>query len=147
MSSTEIAVPEQLLDVRTGEVLPATPTNAVNVLVAAREMRVKMSVLIKDCEAVLLEESRRQGSKTLHLDGATATVTGGSDLEWDVDVLAELRAAGLPEARWDELYVATVTYRVDARVALQLEKANPVYGAIIERARSRVEKAWRVNVK
>jgi len=145
--STELALPEQLVDVRTGELLPATPDNAVRLLEAARDMRGRLMSLVKDCEAVLLEESRRQGTKTLHLDGATATVTGGTDLQWDMEVLLELRDAGLPEQRYNELVVATVTYKVDARVAKQLEGANAEYAAVIDRARSRVEKPWRVSLR
>ncbi len=147
MSSTALALPAELVDVRTGEILPATPDNAISLLGAARELRGRLMSLVKDCEAVLLEESRRQGTKTLRFEDVTATVTGGSDLEWDMDVLLELRAWGLPESRYDELVVATVTYKVDARVAKQLEGANDDYAAVIRRSRSRVEKPWRVNVK
>ncbi len=147
MTSTEIAVPTELLDVRTGEVLEPTAVNAVQVLFAAREMRARMSGLIKDAEAILLEESRRQGTKTLRFEDATATVSGGSDLEWDLDVLLELRDLGLPEERYAELVVATVSYKVNAAVAKQLEGSNPAYAEIIDQARSRVEKPFRVSVK
>ncbi len=147
MSSLELTAPTELLDVQTGEVLPATPDNAIQVLAAAREMRARMVGLIKDCEAVLLDESRRQGTKTLHFEGATATVTGGSDLEWALGTLLELLEIGLPEDRYADLVVETITYKVDARVANQLEKANPEYAAVIERARTRVERPFRVSVK
>ncbi len=147
--STELALPlpTELVDVRSGELLPATPQNAIDLLAAAREMRGRILSLVKDCEAILLEESRRQGTKTLRLGDTTATVTGGSDLEWDLETLLELRDLGLPEERYDELVVARVEFKVDARVAAQLEKANPTYAAVIDRARSRVEKPWRVSVK
>jgi hypothetical protein len=143
----EIIVPENILDVRTGELLPATPNNAVELLFAAREMRAKMMGLIKDCEAVLLDESRRQGTKTLHLPGGTAEITGGHALEWDLGTLLDLLELGLPEERYNDLVVATTTYKVDARVAKQLEAANPAYAEVIGRARSTVEKPWRVSVK
>lgn len=144
---TELALPETLVDVRTGELLPATAENAAELLTAMREMRSRILDLQKECEAVLLEESRRQGTKTLHLPAATVTISGGSELEWDLEVLAELRAAGLPEERWDELVVATVTYKVSALVAKQLESANEDYAAVIARARGRVETQQRVSVK
>ena len=51
------------------------------------------------------------------------------------------------EARWAELVVATVTYRIDARVAKQLESANEVYAGVIQRARSYADKPFRVSVK
>jgi hypothetical protein len=141
------SVPGELVDIRTGELVPATPEKAVELLGVAREMRGRLLDLVKDCEAVILEASRRQGTKTLHFEDATATVTGGSDLDWDLDVLRELLAKGLPDARFNELVVATVTYKVDARVAKQLEAANPAYAAVIARARSRVEKPWRVSIR
>lgn len=140
-------VPTELLDVRSGEVLPATPENAADLLYAARELRARMMGLVKDCEAVLLDESRRQGTKTLHLPGGTATITGGSELEWDLGTLLDLKDLGLPDDRYAELVVETRTYKVDARVAKQLESANPAYGEVIERARSTVEKPFRVSLK
>ncbi len=147
--STDLALPlpTELVDVRTGELLPATPQNAIDLLAAAREMRGRILSLVKDCEAILLEESRRQGTKTLRLGDTTATVTGGSDLEWDLETLLELRDLGLPEDRYDELVVARVEFKVDARVAKQLEASNEAYAAVIDRARTRVERPFRVSVK
>jgi hypothetical protein len=148
--STDLVVtaPTELVDARTGEILPATPANALTLLDAARDMRARLMDLVKDCELVLLEESRRQGTKTLHVDGVgTAEITGGSELSWDLETLLELRDLGLPEDRYDELVVATVTYRVDARVAKQLEAANERYAEVIDRARSRIDKPFRVRVR
>lgn len=103
--------------------------------------------LVKDCESVLLDESRRQGTKTLHLTHGTAEITGGAALEWDLGTLLDLKELGLPDDRYDQLVVATTTYKVDARVAKQLEAANPEYAAVIGRARHYVEKPWRVTLK
>ena len=147
VSSTELALPANLLDVRTGELVPATPQNAAELLHAARELRAKMMGLVKDCEAVLLDESRRQGTKTLHLEHGTAEITGGTALEWDLGTLLDLKDLGLPDDRYDQLVVATTTYKVDARVAKQLEAANPEYAEVIGRARNYVEKPWRVTLK
>jgi hypothetical protein len=144
--SETIAVPELLLDVRSGELVEATPARAAEFIIAAREMRNRLLNVVKDCEAVLLDESRRLGTKTLHLAEGTATITGGSEIEWDVEILRRLIAVGLPDERWNELYVATVTYKVNALVAKQLEAANPAYAEIIRAARSDVPKAWRVSV-
>lgn len=142
-----VSVPGELLDVRTGELLPATPENAVNLLTAARDMRGRLMDLVKDCEAVLLDESRKQGTKTLHYGSETATITGGQDLAWNLDILLELRNRGLPEARYNELVVATVTYRVNAAVAKQLEASNPAYAEVIAMARSYEPKPWRVSIR
>lgn len=147
MTDLVVATPDQLLDVRTGELVPATPENAVELLAAARDMRGRILALVKDCEAVLLDESRRQGTKTLHYGAGTATVTGGTELQWNLEILEQLRSRGLPEARYNELVVATVTYKVDARVAKQLEASNPAYAEVIRMARSEAAKPWRVSVK
>jgi hypothetical protein len=147
MTSTDLILPDNLLDVRTGELVPATAENAAHLLYAAREMRAKMLSLVKDCEAVLIAQSRVEGSKTLHINDVTAEITGGTALEWDLGVLTDLLEAGLPQDRYDQLVVASVTYKVDARVAKQLESANPAYAEIIARARNTVEKPWRVSIK
>lgn len=147
--TTELALPEQLLDVRTGELLAATPHNAVVLLAAAREMRQRILSLVKDCEAVILDESRRQGTKTLHIKGTqyAATVSGGTDYDWNFSALVELLDLGLPRERYHELVVETRSYKVDARVAKQLAAANPEYGRVIEAACTMVEKPWRVSVR
>lgn len=147
MTSTEVAVPQQLVDVRTGELVPATPEKAIELLEVAREMRALVLSVVKDCEAVLLEASRVQGTKTLHFDRGTATVTGGQELAWDLSLLPLLLDAGLPQERYDELVTATVTYKVSAQVAKQLEAANEDYAEIIRAARGYVEKPFRVSVR
>jgi hypothetical protein len=146
MSET-IAVPEMLLDVRSGELVEATPARAAEFIIAAREMRNRLLNVVKDCEAVLLDESRRQGTKTLRLAEGVATITGGSEWDWDIDRLTELLVYGLPAERFSELVVETVSYKVDARVAKQLEAANETYAAVIRSARTYVEKPWRVSVR
>ena len=148
MTSTDLApiVPDTLLAVRTGELVQATPAKAAELLIAARDMRDRLMNPVKDCEAVLLAESRQKGTKTLHYEAGTATITGGSDLAWNLDILLELRNRGLPEERYNELVVATVTYKVNAAIAKQLEAANPAYAEVIGMARSHEPRAWRVSV-
>ncbi len=146
MTGTDLVAPAALLDVRTGELLEATPENAAELLVAARQFRSQITDSIKACEWVLREESQRRGSKTLHLPAGTMVVSGGQELAWDIEVLDELRAAGLPEDRFNELVVATVSYRVNAAVAKQLAGANPEYARVIEAAKSYTPKPWRISV-
>lgn len=147
MTGTDLVAPAALLDVRTGELVEATPDKAAELLVAMRQFKAQILDAVKACEYVLLEESQRQGTKTLRLQNVAAVVSGGSELDWDLDVLGELRAAGLPEERFNELVVATVTYRVNAAVAKQLAAANPIYASVIERARGTVERPWRVSIR
>ena len=145
---SELAIlPEQLVDVRTGELRPATPENAADILRVVRDLRRQMLDVVKDCEAVLLEESRRQGTKTLHLPSGDAVITGGSEVEWDLDALEALRELGLPEGRFRELVVETISYKVDQRVAKQLSAANEAYARVIDAARSIAPARWRVSIK
>lgn len=144
---TTVALPERLVDVRTGELVDATPENAADLLNIAREMRTRLLDLVKDCEAVLIAESRRQGTKTLHLAASTITVSGGTETVYDVGELGKLLGLGLPPDRFAELVQETVSYKIDARVAKQLEASNDAYAAVIRRARSVIEKPWRVSVR
>jgi hypothetical protein len=134
----------------TGEVLDLRkPSNVARGLEQVRETKRQLDELRLLFEALLRIEAARLGSKTLHVgDGLTATVTGGEKTEWDIPVLNnELRAAGLPQERLEELITITVDYKVDARVAKQLAGANPEYAAIIARAKRTGPAAWRVYVK
>jgi len=101
----------------------------------------------QDLTRAILLESERQGSKTLYLDeGVKVVVSGGKEVDWDFDVLERLRDAGLPEDRYDALVRATVTYRVDARTADQISRANPEYARIIGLAAVEREAPHRVSV-
>lgn len=146
--STEL-VPQELLHPVTGELLPATAGNAAELWLAARALQSRARMLMTDCATVLAEESRRQGTKTLHLPAGTAQISGGpgGGLDWNMEVLERLLEAGLPEDRYNDLVVTTVTYKVDARVAKQLEAANPDYAEVIDQARLRPDVSWRVSVK
>lgn len=146
-AGAELSVPETLVDIRSGEVLPATPDNAVEMLAVVRETRSRLMLLVKDCEAVLLRESARRGTKTMHFPDGTATITGGQEVEYDQETLAELLTLGLPEDRWNELVTAKVEYKVNAAVAKQLEASNEEYAHVVRRARTIVPKPWRVSLR
>lgn len=101
-----------------------------------------------ELDAALIAESRRRGTKTFRLqDGLKVEVTGGAEIQWDMEVLDELREVGLPEERFGELVAETVEYKVSSAVARQLEGASDVYAEIIGRARSRFPKPQRATVK
>jgi hypothetical protein len=99
-------------------------------------------------EDALRLESERQGTKTLHLDGLTAVVSGGEKVEYDVEKLADLlREEGLPEHRLAELIVIQVSYRVNQAVARSVAAANPRYALALEACKQIVPAPWRVSVK
>ena len=145
----ELHVPDELLDVRTGELLPATVENAAELLFAAREMRAKILTLVRDCESVLLADSRRLGTKTIHFAGEpqASPAARNSSGTWTSSPNCSTRTSRCLARRWDELVITSVITRVDARVAAQLASANPVYASVIERAKSYADKPWRVSVK
>src|SRR5215472_4949777 len=110
---SELSVIRELLDVSTGEVLPATPESAHRVLTALNEMSDRLKEVRATVTEYLIEESRRQGTKTLHTPGGDLVLSGGRGSEYDAEALADcLREAGCPEDRIDEVITATITYKV-----------------------------------
>jgi hypothetical protein len=105
-----------------------------------RALRQRANDAIAAFTQAVADESRRQGTKTLTADGWTVKLSPDSEPGWDVSVLTELLAAGLPEERYHALVTEVVSYKVDANVARQLEGASEVYAEIVGRARSRVPK-------
>jgi hypothetical protein len=112
---------------------------------AVRQLREIRDQLV----AVLVEESAFQGTKTLHLeDGLTAKLSGGTRPEYDLETLAdELRDAGLPEDRLEQLIVQTINYKLDQAVARQLRGANAAYRQALDDCRTDVPAPWRVTIE
>lgn len=145
---SEIAVPSGFLDVQTGELLPATVTNAARVIDSCRVMKDRVNDLVTEATAYLAHEAAIQGTKTLHGGERTVVLTGGPADEYDPqDLMEALRAADCPEDRIEQAVVATITYKVNRSVLRQLAAANPDYKAAIELARREVDKPWRASVK
>ena len=144
---TELVVPEYLLDLRTGEQLAPTAENAADLIGRLREYRREALTALQACEAILIEASRVRGTKTLRYGATTATIYGGPQTDYDLEVLAELRDLGLPEERWNALVKETVSYKVDARVAKQIEgSGNEDYARVIQASRRVSEAPLRVKV-
>lgn len=145
---TDITPYTGLLDVRTGELLPASVENAARVLHAARAMKAQVNEIVQEATAYLVEESARVGTKTLHGDTETVTLTGGPSIDYDpADLVEALREAGCPENRIDQAVTQIITYKVDRSVLRQLAAANPYYKAAIQLAELEVERPYRASVK
>jgi len=142
-------VSDELVVPLTGELVSLSdPRQVVHVLDQVREMKRKLDDVRRVLEDALRAESERQGTKTLHVDGLVATISGGSKTEYDIEgLLIELMELGLPAERLDALVVTTITQRVDQRVAKQVAGANPEYAEVIERHSSTVPDAWKVYVR
>ena len=123
------------------------PSEVAKALGAVRQAKQKLDEARAGLERILVEEGERIGSKTLHLDGVEASITGGKKLQWDIETLQQLQEIGLPEARFDELVKAEVTYKVNANVAKSIAGANPEYAKVIEAAKEYVDVPWRVSVQ
>lgn len=97
--------------------------------------------------AALAGYAKTMGTKTLRFGATELKLSGGpgSETTWDLEVLEELRAMGLPEERWDALVTETVSYKVNANVAKQLAAVNEDYARVIEAARIRSDRPWRVS--
>lgn len=138
----------QLVNYATGEVLPATPANAAAVLAALRAYRDRILDAVKDCEAIIRDESRRVGAKTLHFGALTASVGPDTDVTWDVQALRDgLHAVGCPQERLDDLIRVTVEEKVNQTVARQLAAANDDYRAAVEAAKQRQPVVPRVTTR
>ena len=139
----------EIVHVATGELIHPEDAPAVTLyLKDLRTLKDRIQDEIRFAESLVLAESERQGTKTLHFDGKlTAKVTGGPESFWDIEGLRErLTELGLPEDRMKDLITETVSYKVNANVAKQLASANEKYAEAIEASKSIVEKPYRVSV-
>lgn len=147
-AGTDVAQYTGLMDVRTGELLEPTIGNAARCFHAARAMKAQVNEIIIELTNYVVAVSERQGTKTLHADGETVTVSGGITVEYDpLDLRDALEAAECPADRIDAAIKTEVTYKVDRAVLRQLAAANPDYRAAIELAEREVEKPYRASVK
>lgn len=146
--SIDLAVPDELLNPLTGELVRTADLPAVAVaLEQLREHRQQVADAIGAFSEAVVAESRRLGTRTLTAGAVRLEVSADSEIEWDVSHLFKLRGAGLPDERLDALVRPQVTYKIDGTVARQLAGSNPVYARIIDEAKVRVPKKPYVRVK
>ena len=140
--STEIVVPY------TGELVdPNDPAQCAKIWTEVKELEAQIRELKGYLGHALMEESRRQETKTLHYPGVEITINTPSEISWDHDVLAELQAAGLPEERFNALVMMEISYKINGSVAKSIAASNEVYKEILERAQTRVPRSPSVSVK
>lgn len=136
-----------LVNPSTGELIVATPENAAGLIPALRDLKRRIDETIRACSQLLVEASVEQGTKTLRYGKVTAKITGGPEVQWDVEFLREaLTEAGCPEARIRDLIVEEISYKVKANVAKQLAGANPRYAEIVEAAKTMTDKPHTVSI-
>lgn len=134
----------------TGQVYDLTRiAEQAEALLALRESVRRSYELIELVSALVRVESRRQGTKTLHLPtGRVATVSGGETTVYDAERLAaELAAAGMPEERVADVVRPVVEWKVDRRALRSVVASNPLYAEAAARCSSVVFEKFRVAVK
>jgi hypothetical protein len=152
---SELALIQQTVDRQPELVMPSgvlvdlrNPTQVADALDEVSELKHRLDELRSLLTDVIRLEAHRQGTKTLHLDGIDAVVSGGERTDYDALKLQLcLREAGLPEDRISAAVVETVSYKPDGRVLRQLAGANPLYADIIAACKTSAPAPWRVTTK
>lgn len=138
----------ELIDVLTGEVLPATPENAHAILARIAEMEQTIRTAKSAITEYVIEESIRQGTKTFDVNGSKLVLEGGPSKQIEGHELAQLlREAGCPEQRIKDVVTEEITYKVNQRVLAQLVAANSDYATAAELTTTTVEKPYRARAK
>lgn len=148
MDAAEVATSVELVVPLTGEVISLDdPGHCAKVMHEIRELEAKLRELKGYLGDALVEESRRQGTKTMHFPGLEVKINTPAEIVWDQEVLSELvTTAGLPEDRYKDLVSVEVQYKVNGSVAKSISASNPVYAEIITRAQTRVPRSPSVSV-
>ncbi len=146
---TDLVTIQHVLNPVTGELIPASDVNGVAEAVKGlRQLSQQIRDAIADATVILVEESRRQGTKTLALQDVTVEIRGGTQVVWDIEQLRrDLESLGCPQAALDLLIKTQITYKVDARKANHMAGANEDYAAAIAAAKTTHETSFTVSVK
>jgi hypothetical protein len=144
----ELAEREALIDVFTGEVLPATPQNAHSILSRLDEIEAKVRVARAAITAYVEAESKQQGTKTFDVPGGKLVLEGGPTTVVEGNELAQLLSeAGMSEERIAEIVQPVVTYKVNRAKLKQATAANDDYKAAAELVTSTELKPWRAKAR
>lgn len=140
-TSTALVVPGS------GEVVDlANPDDATRAWLKLDELGKQVNAAKTFVKRALVQHARDSGALTMRVASGEVKVGEPVDITWNLAVLRELRTAGLPDSRWNELVTETVDVKVSATVARQIAKAKPEYAAIVARAETRTPKAETVTV-
>ena len=147
--NTDLVKRPEIVDYDTGEIVDPRDTERVADLLERLQIvkREQLQPMINLCQEVILETMTEHGTGTLRAGEFEAKRSGGPEIEWDIEELEKLLDVGLPEERYAELVKIVQTFKVDGRIAKQLAGANQLYAEVIERAKQKIEKPYRVSVK
>lgn len=149
MAELAIAEKPELMLPLTGELVDLRqPAQVAKALDSVRQAKNHLDQVRQLLESVLRLEASRQGTKTLHLDGIDAVITGGEKVEYDGEQLLRLlEKAGMPPERVMQIVEMVVSYKVNAARAKQAAGANPAYAEAVAQTRTVVPAAWRVSTR
>lgn len=126
----------------------AVPADVARAVADVKQALDVLAAVRRELVLVLVEESARQGTKTLRYDGIEAEIRGGPTVEYDGAKLRKaLRAAGCPPGRINEAVVRVVSWKVNKSVLRQLARANPAYADAIEAAAAPSDAPYQASVK
>lgn len=140
----EIALPA------TGELIPRDdPERIARAIHDLRALDADIRDALRALTDALIEYAGIEGvTGILRLGPYQAEIRPNNRTVWDSELLEDgLRAAGMPEARIREIVVETVTHTVNAVEARRAARANPAYGAVVERASRTLQGAPSATVK
>lgn len=141
---------EELVLPNTGEIISLDDeVQCVQALVAVRDFEQQFREIKARLTAAIIDRAKVLGTQTLTLpDGSKASVKGGDEIVYDAQTIEDqLRQLGMPEERIREIVVEEVSYKVSAREAKRAAAANPEYEAVIEGAKTTVEKSTYITVQ
>lgn len=137
----------EVVDPMTGGMVDVSdPVKAAEFLDAMRQSKQVLDSAIRTVTDVISREFERQGTRTINAGKYELEQKETVGFEWDEEELQKLLDAGLPEARYMEFINQQVTIKPKQTIAKQLE-TNPEYAKIIDRARTRIVKGTRVDVR
>jgi hypothetical protein len=145
---SDVVPTNHLLLPSTGEIVDlANVDGCVKALSQIRDLETRLKDAKKELTFYIIQESQRQGTKTLHVGDVTAEVKGGSGITWDVQTLEELLALGLPEDRFNKMVQPEITYKVSTLEANRIAGSNPAYKEVIDRAKQTYDKEQYVSIR
>lgn len=132
----------------TGQIVSRdNPEECLRVLMEIRTLEDRLRELKRDLKEAVVGYSRDVGNKTISFNEITASVIIPSATSWDIEVLEELIAAGLPEDRYQDLVQPEISYKVNGSVARSIAASNEKYGEIIDRAKTVIYREPNVTIK
>jgi hypothetical protein len=135
----------------TGELLAKDdPQDAATGLHQLLELQQQIDELNRILEQTLIDESQRQGTKTLKFaNGLIVKIEGGGTrtrYDQPARLHQALQDAGLPPERLEQAVPQILIYKPNGNVLRQLYGANPEYAAILDEHKTETPEPHRVKI-